>query len=244
MVNLFSDTPDYDIAIDTDIKIDSTQLRALSKIKQKHKKHHKINLNRYNIKMTNMVNAMDVCCYFSYNNTLHQLITDTHYRNLFEVNKSGGSNNKPNRLKKDHIMFGYSKYMSHHLRPKYGNLHYHKKKIMSSASSYGELHLILKKSLHKYCTMTYGNSNTDSNVYYLEESYPFIKSLETTQYNNLAHKGVLEHLTQYVEIQIHCSLKLSKSFEAIRAPKKYKIGKEQQKLIEFSRKYDIPIQYY
>lgn len=229
--------------IDTNepVKIDSVQLKALEKIK---KKRITPTLTDTDIKMVNVIKKMDVCCYFSYTKTLNKLTEDTHYRNLFEVGTTGGSNNVSYRIQKDTKLFGYSSGMDKHLRPKYGNLHFEGNKFTNRAITYGELYLVLKKSLHKYCTVTYGNSRTDSSVYYFEDPYLFIKSLGKEKYEDLANKGVLKGLSNYIEIQIHCSLELDKSFEVIRAPEKYKTGKPHKNLTKFSKKFNIPIEYY
>ncbi len=92
---------------------------------------------------------------------LGNLVNDTHYRNQFETNTSGGLNSPSTREIWENRLFenNYSSSKPSE-RVKYGCINLNPLSKDTDASSYGTSYFILKESVKNRCTITFGDSGS------------------------------------------------------------------------------------
>ncbi len=96
---------------------------------------------------------------------LDKFAEDTHYRSIFEIGRSGGSNNLSARKNAEKIMFLglYDKYEGFD-RPKYGTINTTlDPKGVTTAIPYGKWYFTLHDHVRRRCTMTLSDSFVTNN---------------------------------------------------------------------------------
>jgi len=152
------------------------------------------------------------------------LCDDTHFRNLFEINKSGGSSNCTARSSWENNMFRSAyKDAKPFDKVKYGTLNIFASSYgVKSAHGYGTSYFILKDHNHERVTYVHGDSSLKEMhigsykgfyhiIYYLKDNV--LKSLLEKIINNVEPDDKISF--SYIEAQIHGELQLNRDIEKV-----------------------------
>lgn len=164
---------------------------------------------------------------------------DTHYKNLFETNISGGSNNKKSRILWENKLFNniYNKAEPSE-RVKYGTFNMDNNIIgVQRALGYGNSYFILKEHVKPRCSFVFGDSSLQDIhicnykyfyhiLYYLDNKNLELLVDKVKKYNSNYYTDYqlsLEKLTnQYIEVQYHGPILFSKDIDKIMINKSIK----------------------
>lgn len=174
-------------------------------------------------------NNANVVIHVNLDKTLQYLCQDIFYRNIFETLKGGGSNCLASRADWEKNLFnGIYENAKPFEKVKYGALnignHYSGVKM---CYPYGDSYLILKKDIKKRATFVYGDSsrkdfhlstfeNPLSVLYFIPDQL-LIDVIKIANYE----QEYCENIGQYIEVQIHGSLKLDRDIECLMVNPKY-----------------------
>ncbi|CAB9515667.1 Protein of unknown function (DUF3626) [Seminavis robusta] len=182
--------------------------------------------------------------------TLSLLVKDTHYRNLFETNTSGGTRDKSARGGWESHMFGGCYNSSACFdRPKYGCLNVSGDvRGVRSARSYGNIFMILQPNVRYRST------------FFSKDTGAFVTSATLATHEFYAHVldgysnddlssminvcksaragGIESNCRSYKEVQIHGPVCLATDIQALSVPGRYQTASEVLKkdVLEFQKK--------
>jgi hypothetical protein len=219
---------------------------------QNKKKHMDI-INKYNLtenelnKLDTLFDNMIIAVNFP-NRVITKLAKDTHYRNQFETKTSKGTYDPTKRRTWEKYLF-YNQYddKPDFDRPKYGNLQIgNDKSDRRIQNTYGECHLVLKKSVMDRCTFTYGDSALnydDKYVHLFKYAYEIYQYITKTAFISLVKTGHANLSIRYIEIQIHGEIKLDRDILKIVAPTNYKNTDKEQDLQQLAKQHNISLEW-
>lgn len=175
-------------------------------------------------------------------------IDDTHYRSLFEIGVSGGSNSVICRSKWETNLFGglYDN-CDPKDRVKYGVINLlNAKSGVNNAHIYGKCHFILKKNTRNRITMTHGDSCIMQyhlgNYKYFEHILYYLPDSVLKIVLSDFRKGVCQQVNYaYIEFQLHGDLRFDRDIEELVVPL---ASKDDPCFAEFCSKYNIKISHY
>jgi Protein of unknown function (DUF3626) len=167
-------------------------------------------------------------------NCLNNLVQDTHYRNLFETNSSGGCKDKKRREQWEHCLFGGAyDGCPPFQRPKYGCLNLSGDIAgVVPARHYGALFLTLASHMRYRCTFfdedtgnqistnRYNSSLATHNYYaHILLQYPDVDLTATLSVSRI--RGAPSRCQKYKEVQIHGPICLSTDIQSLSVPGRY-----------------------
>jgi hypothetical protein len=143
-------------------------------------------------------------------NTLIKFCTDNYYRNLFEMSAGTGVSSRVSWENKLFNTYYGNSTSNGFERVKYGVLNlFNSKSGVSSARSYGDCYLVLKKSMRERVSCTSGDSCIHHTVGTLDHYCHILNEFQDKELNVLAtsfSKGVTKSMLngfRFKEIQIH-----------------------------------------
>lgn len=154
---------------------------------------------------------------------IDMMLNDTHFRNLFEVNKSNGSNDKKARASWEDNMFrSMYKDANPFDRVKYGVINIFSTKCgVVSAKGYGHSYIILKDHNKDRITYVHGDSsNKEMHIGSYKGFYHIIYYLDTKILKCLLEK-IINNVESnninysYIEAQVHGELRFDRDIEKI-----------------------------
>jgi hypothetical protein len=147
---------------------------------------------------------------------------DRYLRNLFEINKGRGSNNKSNRSGWESIIFNSKLYdaFEPHDKVKYATLNIARAPhgVRSVGKQYGVTYLILNDNIKDRSTMTPRDSSmigANSGVGTFKDFFHIIRSIDGATYLTNLIKRSDEINYKYVEVQIHGELRFDRDVKKI-----------------------------
>jgi hypothetical protein len=202
------------------------------------------------------IRNIDVIIHLPFFSIIDTLIgkKDRYIRNLFEVNTSGGCNDKNKRLQWENKIFAntlYEKFNAHD-KVKYATLNTAKTKygLRRLAEQYGTAYLVMKSTIRERCTITPRDSSYDSitkdDVATFQDMDHILKKFQ----NFSSISDILKYSDEkdfiYMEVQIHGELRFDRDVEKIMINSKYKQDFS-GKLEKFFKSIDtkgIPVEYF
>ncbi|KAJ3443705.1 hypothetical protein M0812_09549 [Anaeramoeba flamelloides] len=207
----------------------------------------KFNKNDLDKTLIYIRDAAPVIIHFN-SNTFDKLLNDTHYRNLFEINKQKYNKSSGNRVHHESQLFNniYEKFGTRNHcdpfeRPKYGSLNIvNDQKGVKCCSCYGECHMELKgvKLRTTFANMdSFHTKNLASCEYYChvlsEFSEKELKAIVEVGTGRATWKNS-SLIANYKECQIHGPVKLSENIKVIAFPENLK-SKFSKKVHQFAK---------
>lgn len=196
---------------------------------------HRLKLKKYSKEDFDKIlhyiqNNVIIIIHVNLDKVLEYLVEDDHYRNMFEVNKSGGSLNTSLRVDWENNLF---KNIYNNADPservKYGALNLtNSSTAIKCCISYGDSFLVLKKEINERSTFVLGDSSCGqmhlATFKYCEILLALIPEslLDNVIDIVLGTKKTLPYDNrEYIEVQIHGPLRLNHDIEVLVVNKKY-----------------------
>lgn len=226
----------------------NTKLNALYRFKIKG-----LNEKDYVKTIDFLQNNVQIIIHVNLENNLQHYINDDYYRNLFEVNKSGGSNDKIIRTSWENKLFNNIYENSEPFeKVKYGAINLTNSPLgVDQCYSYGNSFFVLKNKLKDRCTFVLGDS---SKMEWHLGTFKYCEILlalmpdqlldKLIKIVNYEEKYLYYGYYEYIEIQIHGPLSLNQDIEMLVVNSKYKNNHNITNMLEqFSAKHNIPYYY-
>jgi hypothetical protein len=194
-------------------------------------------------------NDIDIIIHVNLDKTLKYLCQDIFYRNIFETLKGGGSNCLTSRADWERNLFnGVYENAKPFEKVKYGalNIGNHPNGI-KMCYPYGDSFLVLKKDIKKRATFVYGDSskkdfhlstfeNPLSVLYFMPDQLT-VDVIKIANYEG----EYCENIGEYIEVQIHGSVKLNRDIECLMVNPKYENDKTTIDLLnQFTKETQVP----
>lgn len=214
-----------------------------------------INLNYTEKELENTINYVKNHVSITINvnlvKSLQYLCNDTHYRNLFETNISGGSTSIPGRSAWEDTLFNkiYNTSTAHYERVKYGAINItNNPKGITACTGYGKSYFLLKDTCKKRTTFVFGDSSKqdihiatfrhfNSVLYYINNNL----LREIVQIANKKCEYSTLNYSPYIEAQIHGPVQLNRDIEALFVNKVHQNNNNICKLLDrFSSRHICP----